>query len=237
MKYAIPVALLILAGCSSTPTAPTAPPVAATPIPVTPPVTAPPVVTPPANPLLSDPRFSLDFYRMFVLGSQDGPLQSLRRQTEAPSIYLRTIDDAGIAIDAVTLEQTAAALINTTGQLTGAFGLAGMERGTGTREGQNGWITVRWSATNTGHCGQAAIGGDLLTLEPKTPGCRCGGGPAVSLSTVKHELGHALGFYHTDTNTDLMFPRLTACDMTPSAREIFHAKIAYGQAIGSLDPK
>lgn len=194
--------------------------------------------TPAPNPLLSDPRFSLAFYRQFALGTYVGGPYPLRRLTQAPRIYLRTIDDAGKAIDAFTLNETAAALINVAGSLTGTFGLAGLEQGTGTRQGQPGWITVRWSDQSSPFCGTGQYAGELIMLYPKTPGCRCSGGPQVRLKTVKHELGHVLGFYHTDSREDLMYTgNQSTCDINPSAREVFHARIAYGQALGSLDPR
>ena len=227
---------LFAASCSgSSPTAPTPQPVTVVPPPV---IITPPA--PPRNPLLDDPRFDRAFYRQFALNGYEAPtaLQPLRRLQDAPRIYLRTVDDAGRAIDAATLNDTAAALEQTAGKLTGVFGLAGLERGTETRQGQRGWITVRWSdqPSPDQFCGYGLYAGDLITLYPRTPGCRCAGGPAVRLKTVKHELGHVLGFYHTDAPTDLMFSGGQACDKEPSEREIFHARVAYSQPIGSLDP-
>src|SRR4026208_704588 len=143
MKYALVILAVLLVGCSS-PTSPTPQPVVV----MTPPVVVAPPVTPApaANPLLSDPRFDRNFYRLFALGTLEYSMQPLRRQTQAPRVYLRTIDDNGGTIDAVSLDQTAAALLNNAGEMTGVFGLAGLEQGTNTRQGRTGWITVRWSA-------------------------------------------------------------------------------------------
>ncbi len=235
------MALLFVPGCNGSGlTAPTA---TVVPMNLTRLVTTPPVLTlttPAPNPLLSDSRFDHDFYRQFVHGALDhgSEMFPLRRQAEAPRIYLRTVHTNGQPIDAATLDLTAAAMINTAASLTGGFGLSGLEMGTGTRDGEPGWITVRWTDDPEGrYCGIAQVGGSWIDLYPSTPGCRCPGGPAVKLLIVKHELGHALGYRHTDSLNDLMHDSgHQACDMLPSAREIFHARVAYSTSIGSLPP-
>lgn len=229
MRTALLLAVLAV-GCSgSSPTAPTAP--VAT---VTPPVVVAPPPVAATNPLLSDPRFNAGFYRMFVSNT-------LHRWTQAPRVYLRTVDDGGNAVSAALLDQTAAALINTTGQWTGgAFGLAGMERGTGARQGEAGWITVGWNTsgvcggstmTRTGPSHPQEILSVTIMMNHARPECTCG--PLVA----KHELGHAIGYDHTDSNGDLMVATFQGvCDKPLSAREAFHAQVAYSMPPGSAAP-
>lgn len=240
MKYAALVPLIFAAACSS-PTAPT-------PVTVTPPVVVtPPIITPPVaarNPLLDDVRFSLAFYRQIALNGFEHPgaLWSLRRFTQSPRIYLRTVTDQGAVVDARTIDQTAATLINAAGEMTGKFGLAGLEQGADSREGQAGWITVRWTITSLDRCGYAtAIGveGGTIELYTNRPNCGCGV-YQMAPRTVKHELAHALGFFHTDSRDDLMWGGgwpASQCEMGMNDREKFHARLAYDMPIGSFDPQ
>ena len=138
----------------------------------------------------------------------------------------------GIGGDAAALESVA-------GSLTGVFGLAGLERGTGTKAGEPGWITVAWlDDPERRSCGRAAVGGDWIDLYTNTPGCRCAGGPAIAPVIIKHELGHSLGLRHTDNRADIMHAggHSLCADVSPSEREKYHAAIAYTRAIGSLAP-
>lgn len=248
MRYGWLFALVAVVGCgeANSPVAPTpfVPPVAAMPTNPTPPPSAPPTTPPAAAPLpLSDPRFNLALFRQLAHNALDGPLQPLRRYSQAPRIYLRTIDEDGRAIDPRTLDDTARVLEHSAGEMTGVFGLAGLERGTAHRMGQTGWLTIRWlpQASNPNRmCGQAHVGqeGGTLDLFPYQGNCGCLR-YQVAPRVIRHELGHALGFWHTDGPGDLMRGGqwdFAQCEQSMNPREIFHAAVAYQRPIGSPAP-
>lgn len=172
--------------------------------------------------------FDLNFYRSFVRNSYDAPtqLEPLRRWTQNPNVYLRTIDDAGTALDAKTLDVAEAAIREAVPAWTAGSLAAVIERGAGTKDGTVGWITIHWqsshnlSTSDTAFCGNSDVGRSPGKINLTYAGvCRCPGSE-IRPRTVRHEIGHAMGFWHTGNANDLMSGlSVDECDRQPSDRK------------------
>lgn len=225
------LSVLVTVGCGSS--APTAPAPVPSPTPTLTP-TPPPIVsliTVSACPAAVS-GMDLGFYQQIGCNAFDLPLQPVRRWNVAPKVYLRTVDEAGVPIDAVTLDTVQNAMIDVAPTFTaGKFGLEGVLRGSDTREGVSGWITVKWpaSAAAAPACGRSQVGidGGWIELNYKVTTCACNAS-AIRPRTARHELGHALGYWHTDNAGDLMAGvQVSGCDASPSARELSAASFQY----------
>jgi hypothetical protein len=178
--------------------------------------------------------FEPAFYREFLQNGFESPdrLEPIRVLRKAFRVYLRTEDDAGRAIDAATLDTTERALIDSAAIWSGGTFDVQVERGTSTRDKVAGWITVKWSSVSiAGSCGRSSVGVDGGSIELDASGaCSCGMVTTVYPRLVRHELGHAMGYYHTDSPTDVMYGRPISpdsCNLQPSERERRHARIAH----------
>jgi hypothetical protein len=185
--------------------------------------------------------FDQSYFRAIARNGFEGPtaLQPLRRWTRAPMIYLRTIDDKGGSILPEVLQQVVTIVTNAIPQYSnGRFGVAGIEQGTGTRAGQAGWITIDWTRNAEDFCGFASVGreGGGVTLTYDQPGCSCGS-QKIRPRTVKHELGHAMGLWHTGESADLMSGiGVTECDRNMTVRELRYLDYLYRRPVGNTDP-
>ena len=189
--------------------------------------------------------FSLAFFRQIARNafhSEDG-LESLRPLNRAPRIHIRTVDESGRSMDSRILNLVEAALRDSAASWSGGrYPLEVVERGSSSRVGQAGWVTVRWlSVPEENVCGRATLGTTTgyIELHYRNPSCTCGSRDLVAPRSVRHELGHVYGYWHTDDSRDLMWGgawQEGLCDQHQSAREIEHAKYMYARTAGNTDP-
>lgn len=214
--------------------------------------------------------FSLDFYRQLVRNKKDQPnavsTWRLYRWTRAPRFRVTTLTaNTGEIVSTATIQRAIQAATEAVPLWTGqVYQSAGVEltesQETVPRPGE---ILVRFWAgnvgTGTGPCGLSQYPtNNSSKIEVSISGDNCyGGRPSVAeqLDTlaflVRHEVGHSLGFSHTDgggqfgalggagcwTGT-VPLPPSPACPpdyRQVSAIERHHAALAYARPPGNLD--
>ena len=199
---------------------------------------------PPPRPIPNDPRFERTFWRQLVFNGYecphagscadyyaDGrPSPAVESRfvrvlpTTSPNFYIRTHDDAGrrtfSGYEISTIRGAIPGFVET---LTGSRYRGEIVEGSEHFEA-HGWITIaQVSALGAEWCGRAGIGwlAGFIELNRDVGGCSF-------TALLGHEIGHAMGFWHVPGYLhDLMYPEDVGGPSRFSAREAFHAQLAY----------
>ncbi len=186
--------------------------------------------------------FSLDFYGQFVRGTfdQSGAPWPVLRWNAAPNFYVKTVDQAGRAIEPEVLTVVLSSLSRAVPIYTGGvYGAGAIESGTTDRAAAPNWINVNIlrDASQRTVCGSSRIGANPGEITLYDDVCSCGS-VKIPGSVVLHEVGHAMGFFHVSDRGSVMYPTIPGnCPAgEPSANERFHATVAYSRPRGNTDP-
>lgn len=179
--------------------------------------------------------FSSIFYGQLVRNVLEETTPDVVRTLPAsPALYLQTTGLSSANIDHLVAAAREIVPMMTGGRLT----LTTVETGTEFKPARAGWIVTEIiNEGESGICGRATVGAvsGRIWLNIGEPRCALGA-DAISPIAFRHEMAHALGFFHIDVPNSLMHHRGNFGPGLPTDSERYHAAIAYRRQAGNRDP-